>query len=127
MHAYDSEGSKLFSKMCTEDPYYYIWRCEKSLLEIHSPRILGMLTSQLSPGEKFNIIDLGAGDGTKTLILLKEAISENTNFEYIPIDISKESNETLCKNMENISSPMRITVLTSEFSEGIDWIKTNKS
>ena len=43
-------------------------------------------------GEKFDLIDLGAGDGSKTQILIEKVMSQKYGFEYIPMDISNESN-----------------------------------
>jgi uncharacterized SAM-dependent methyltransferase len=42
--------------------------------------------------EHFNLVDLGAGDGTKTHIFIKEAHQLHKNFTYVPLDFSKESN-----------------------------------
>jgi uncharacterized SAM-dependent methyltransferase len=43
-------------------------------------------------GEHFNLVDLGAGDGTKTHIFIKEAHRLQKNFAYVPLNFSKESN-----------------------------------
>lgn len=42
--------------------------------------------------QKFNLVDLGAGDGFKTEILLDIAIKEGYDTHYIPLDISLHSN-----------------------------------
>ena len=47
-------------------------------------------------GERFNLVDLGAGDGVKTMVLL-EACMKKKEVMYVPIDISKGSNEELAK------------------------------
>jgi uncharacterized SAM-dependent methyltransferase len=39
--------------------------------------------------EYFNLVDLGAGDGTKTHILIKEAHRMQKNFTYVPLNFSK--------------------------------------
>ena len=44
---------------------------------------------------KFNFIDLGAGDASKTEILLRKALEKKYDFEYIPMDISYDSNKGL--------------------------------
>lgn len=40
----------------------------------------------LSP---FNVVELGAGDGTKTSVLLEYFLEKNLDFTYSPIDISE--------------------------------------
>ena len=77
-------------------------------------------------GEKFNIIDMGAGNGTKTRPLLETAIAKDYNFEFLPVDISHDSNKTLCKMMEDIAPKMNLTVLTASFEQGLDWLKENR-
>ena len=67
-YMYDSEGSKLFSAW-TQQPEYYIWRSEKELVEENVEEIL-----KLFGEEKFNLVDLGAGDATKTKIILSKAL-----------------------------------------------------
>jgi uncharacterized SAM-dependent methyltransferase len=39
----------------------------------------------------YEFIELGAGDGTKTIHLLRALIAQGYNFEYLPVDISKNA------------------------------------
>ncbi len=41
--------------------------------------------------DKFNIVEFGSGDGTKTQQLLKTFLDKNAYFTYVPIDISEEA------------------------------------
>lgn len=41
----------------------------------------------LNKENKYSLIELGAGDGTKTVHLLKALVNKNINFEYFPVDI----------------------------------------
>ena len=95
---YDEEGSRLFAAL-TQSEEYYLWCSEKKLLETHADQFLEVMMQRGAPGEKFNVIDLGAGDGTKTRIVLEAALARGCNFEYIPIDISRDSNLTLSHNL----------------------------
>lgn len=65
---------------------YYVTKCEMELVHNNKEGILALM------GHKFNLVDLGAGDGVKTIVLL-EASLKNKEVMYVPIDISKGSNE----------------------------------
>ena len=68
-YLYDEEGSKHFSGMNATD-VYYLNDCEKDILLNKGEEILKAFGK-----EKFNLIDLGAGDALKTKILLKKALN----------------------------------------------------
>ncbi len=78
----------------TQTQEYYISNSEGEMLRDNASSMLEACGHQ-----KFNLIDLGAGDGTKTKILLEKAVQESYQLEYIPIDISYDSNVTLSKTM----------------------------
>jgi L-histidine N-alpha-methyltransferase len=84
-YLYDNSGSEIFQKI-TQLEDYYPYNCEKELLELNKTKIIN------SMGSTFNLIDLGAGDGSKTMILIKEALAQKKDITYVPIDISRGSN-----------------------------------
>lgn len=64
-----------------------------------------MVTTHFCPrnakrNEIINIVELGAGDGRKTRLLLKALISHRVKFEYIPIDISRKAMANLFRSMD---------------------------
>src|SRR5262249_57155964 len=65
---YDDEGSRLFQKIM-ELPEYYLTNCEHQILDAHKNDIADFLTTQ-----PFNVVDLGAGDGKKTRLLLEHFV-----------------------------------------------------
>jgi dimethylhistidine N-methyltransferase len=80
---YDKKGDKLFQDIMAM-PTYYLTDCEYEILENYKVKISDLCTGN----ETFDLIELGAGDGKKTKILLKEFNSQNIDFTYVPIDIS---------------------------------------
>lgn len=80
---YDAEGDKLFQQIMKMDEYY-LTNKELEIFETQKSEILKSLTS----GEPIRIIELGAGDGTKTKILLKHFLESGVEFTYSPVDIS---------------------------------------
>ncbi|RWY55904.1 L-histidine N(alpha)-methyltransferase [Mucilaginibacter gilvus] len=81
---YDAIGDKLFQELmnCGE---YYPTNCE---LEIFTQKTAELAKSIIAGGDAFDLIELGAGDATKSSYLLKYLIDEKADFTYLPIDIS---------------------------------------
>lgn len=101
---YDSEGSRIFQQI-TRIPEYYLTRCEAEIIETHKQRICQMFCNQCS---SFDLVELGAGDGQKTRILIEDLQSENINFRYIPVDISSEVVDQLVGTMQSRFSNLDI-------------------
>lgn len=82
-YIYDKKGDKLFQQIM-ELEEYYLTNCEYSILENHTAEIARSFQSS----KGFDLIELGAGDGKKTKVLLRHLVNEKTNFSYLPVDIS---------------------------------------
>lgn len=81
---YDETGDKLFQAIMNV-PEYYVSRCEYEILEANKDTLLEYFHADDSP---FNLIELGAGDASKTEVLLKHFVERNTRFVYTPVDVS---------------------------------------
>ncbi|MEO1433999.1 MAG: L-histidine N(alpha)-methyltransferase [Bacteroidota bacterium] len=79
---YDETGDRIFQEIMAM-PEYYLTNAEFEIFEQHKARIL----EKIGP-EPFELIELGAGDGYKTKILLHHFLDAKANFTYRPIDIS---------------------------------------
>lgn len=81
---YDANGDKLFQDLmnCQE---YYPTDCELDIFSTKTPEIC---KTMISDGSPFDLIELGAGDATKSSYLLKHLLEQNADFTYMPIDIS---------------------------------------
>lgn len=66
-------------------PDYYLTRAEFEVFNTKSEQIAALFSSHK---KKFDLIEMGAGDGTKTKLLLKKFVEKNLDFTYMPIDIS---------------------------------------
>lgn len=82
---YDSKGDKLFQQIM-ELPEYYLTGCEYSILDEHKSEIADLFSSK----DGFELIELGAGDGKKTKVLLEELTKTKKDFTYLPVDISQD-------------------------------------
>ncbi len=81
---YDAEGSRLFQQIM-QLPEYYLTRCEFEILSQSAGELLRRFCAQHQP---FELIELGAGDGLKTKVLLRHFLEKGASFTYVPIDIS---------------------------------------
>ena len=88
---YDSAGDKLFQAIMNM-PEYYLTRCEYEILESNKDILQKIFTDQ---SKSFNLVELGAGDGFKTEILLEHFSKNNAKFIYTPIDVSANVLKTL--------------------------------
>jgi dimethylhistidine N-methyltransferase len=93
---YDERGDKLFQDIMAM-PGYYLTQCEFEILEQQREAICRMFIANGSP---FNLIELGAGDGKKTKILLRHLSGMGAEFKYQPVDISPSVLEQLTSSLQ---------------------------
>jgi dimethylhistidine N-methyltransferase len=79
---YDEVGSRLFQRIA-ELPEYYLGRCEREILEREAGRIAAPFA-----GRPCTVVDLGAGDGDKTRVLLSRLQQGTPDLAYAPVDVS---------------------------------------
>lgn len=93
---YDAVGDALFIEIMAM-PEYYLTRAEMEIFEHQAADIVAAFgQSQQVP---FELIELGAGDGSKTVHLLRELLKQGYQFDYLPIDISVNALEGLCASV----------------------------
>lgn len=83
-YIYDKKGDKLFQEIMAM-PEYYLTQCEYEILEHNTKEIAESFASS----KGFDLIELGAGDGKKTKLLLNYLVTNNIDFKYLPVDISQ--------------------------------------
>ena len=85
---YDEIGDALFVEIM-KMPEYYLTKAEFDIFKNQSQELIKAL--KLNPSTFFELVELGAGDGTKTKQLLKALDNQDYNFEYMPVDISENA------------------------------------
>lgn len=91
---YDDEGSRLFQRIMGL-PEYYLTRAE---MEIFTNSAGDLLEGFGADDEPFDLIELGAGDGKKTAVLVSYLLGSNADFRFVPIDISSEAIDSITSN-----------------------------
>jgi dimethylhistidine N-methyltransferase len=84
---YDDEGSRLFQEIM-KLPEYYLTRSENEIFRKQTKELFDAFQADKN---EFDLIELGAGDGTKTSLLVDYFLKNNAQFRYVPIDISSEA------------------------------------
>jgi len=108
---YDSKGDKLFQKIM-KLPDYYLTRKE---FEIFEKQYKEILEPVLNLGQSFNLVELGAGDGLKTKILLRHLLRENADFEYFPIDFSNSVLDELKESISHEFPNLKVTCIVDTY------------
>jgi L-histidine N-alpha-methyltransferase len=108
---YDAQGDKLFQDLmnCEE---YYPTNCE---LEIFTQKTAELAQSSIAGGDAFDLIELGAGDATKSSHLLRYLIEQKADFTYLPIDISGNVISYLNITLPVTLPGLKITGLQGEY------------
>ncbi|MDY6933194.1 MAG: L-histidine N(alpha)-methyltransferase [Spirochaetota bacterium] len=115
-YIYDTQGSKLFQQIM-ELPEYYLTQCETEVLHRHKDTITDFFESN-----SFNLVELGAGDGKKTKILLSHFLENNLDFQYVPIDISETAIHELLDELNQEFCELESRGLVAEYFEGLNWL-----
>lgn len=120
---YDKKGDKLFQDIM-HMPEYYLTRCEFEILSLHTSAIAEYFRGK---GHGFDLIELGAGDGKKTKILLKYLSENDFNFVYKPIDISQNAMDSLSKTLAAELPKVNVDAETGEYFEVLRRLKNYNS
>jgi L-histidine N-alpha-methyltransferase len=118
---YDDEGSRLFAKIMRLEEYY-LTDCEHSVLERSGPEILACME-----GQSFNLVDLGAGDGAKTMLLLRHLAESGADVTYVPIDISEGAMKGLVRRIREELPAIRTEGIVAEYHRGLQWLVRQRS
>ncbi|MFD2528636.1 L-histidine N(alpha)-methyltransferase [Polaribacter marinaquae] len=101
---YNKIGDALFVQIMNL-PEYYLTRSEFDIFKNKTQQLIDAFG--IDKDTHFELIELGAGDGTKTKELLKVLDTQNYRFDYMPIDISANAlaqlKNNLAKELPNVS------------------------
>lgn len=110
---YDAVGDQLFQDIMAM-PEYYLTNCEYEIFSEQKVDILEALGDH-----PFELIELGAGDGTKTKILLEHFLREQANFTYRPIDISGNVLEQLITACAQTFPQLEVEAVEGDYIEAL--------
>jgi dimethylhistidine N-methyltransferase len=94
--------------------------CEFEILKNHKEDIINALGKN-----NFNLVELGAGDGKKTSVLINQMLESKLDVKYIPIDISEEAIISLIRSFNGKKIDIQIDGLVADYFAGINWLAKN--
>jgi len=110
---YDAAGDKLYNKIMATDEYYLA----RSEMEIFGQRTEELFSVLVSRCKKFSLVELGPGDIRKSIHLVSALYMEQVNFEYTPIDISKNVIGFLASSLPQCFPNLPIHPMNGEYLE----------
>lgn len=116
---YDAKGDELFQQIMHLAEYYLTDK-EFEIFTRHKQGIL----DTISDGEPFRIIELGAGDGLKTKVLLSHFMEKGVDFTYTPVDISGNVLEILEKSLLSEIPNLKLDAYQGDYFEALTEIST---
>ncbi|MGB0404198.1 MAG: L-histidine N(alpha)-methyltransferase [Salibacteraceae bacterium] len=121
MYFYDDEGSRIFQEIMAM-PEYYLTNSEYEILSEQGAEI----ANSLSFNNSFRLIELGAGDGTKTFKLIENLKSQGLDFEYIPIDVSQGALDSLEEKIIASNLNVNYTLKQGDYFEVLSSLPIDK-
>lgn len=120
---YDEKGDDLFQQIMQLEEYY-LPNCEMEIIETQSKKIAEDISKV---HHELQIVELGAGDGSKTKHFLKQVSSFFQQIEYVALDISPNILEVNKCEVENHVSDLIQTCIAGNYFETYKNLpKTNK-
>lgn len=116
---YDDEGTRLFQEIMRL-PEYYPTRAELKIFTEQTESICDAFTTD---ADAIDLIELGAGDGTKTAVLVDHFLEHEVDFTYSPIDISQEANDALSQRFREKFPTLRIQPHTGDYFEVLECLR----
>lgn len=117
---YDDEGSRLFQQIM-KLPEYYLTRSEFEIFSLQADKIF----KSFADGSKgFDLIELGAGDGTKTAVLVSHFLRQNASISYSPIDISQKALDALTHKFTAEFPNLAIKPRSGDYFKILESLKT---
>ncbi|QQS32528.1 MAG: L-histidine N(alpha)-methyltransferase [Acidobacteriota bacterium] len=120
---YDDEGSRLFQQIM-QLPEYYPTRAEFTIFHEQKD---GICDAFLAGRSGVDVIELGAGDGAKTSVLIEHFLRIGSDITYLPIDISQEANDALEERFHRNFPTLRISPHTGDYFKVLEMLKTDSS
>ena len=117
MYFYDEAGSRLFQQIM-DLPEYYPTRTEYSIFAQYALAIVDELCPPAAVGP-FSLVELGAGDGLKTKLLLKALQTSGREFTYVPVDISPSAVAGLVASLRQELPTLQVAPIVADYATAL--------
>jgi len=118
-YLYNKRGDEIFQQIMAMEEYYPT-RAEHEIFEMHRQAMLDHFAEDQVP---FRLIEFGAGDGTKTKVLLRHFLQQQAEFTYVPIDISTNIIKKLTADLAEHMPELTVEGICDDYFRAIDHLK----
>lgn len=119
---YDEIGDTLFQQIM-ELPEYYLTRSELEIFQTKCDQFIK--STSLDKTTYFELVDLGAGDATKTKEFIKYLHKKGFSFSYVPVDISRNALNNLKTTLSTEFPELRIQTELGDYFEVLNRAEHN--
>jgi dimethylhistidine N-methyltransferase len=113
---YNELGDQLFQQIMELDEYY-LTDCEYEILRNNRETYRTLFQESEN---HYSLVELGAGDGLKTRVLLQHFTEKQSNFSYLPIDISSNVLNILQKKVNKEIPELEIEPHPGDYFNALD-------
>lgn len=112
-YLYDFRGSELFRRI-TRLPAYYLTRSEREILVRHGAELVAPFA-----GRACTLVDLGAGDGTKSELLLARLLACSPAVTYAPVDVCAGALDAAAGRMRACCPGLQVAPVQAEYGDAL--------
>lgn len=105
-------------------PEYYLTRCETEIFREQAGEIFEAFKKE---NASFDLIELGPGDGSKTVLLIDHFLKQSADFAYIPIDISAEALRSLSERFQQQFPDLIIREKNGDYFRVLETLKETQA
>lgn len=117
---YDDIGSELFSAISQHEDYY-LTRTEFGILDANSKYLPGRLDES-----EVDIIELGAGDGHKSELVIDAFLNAGVTIDFYPIDISEKAMDMLGETIREKPN-LSVKGLIGDYFDGLRFVRARSA
>ncbi|WP_341227731.1 L-histidine N(alpha)-methyltransferase [uncultured Arcticibacterium sp.] len=121
---YNKRGDELFVQIMNM-PEYYLTRAEFEIFKEQTNTIIEALG--VTPASYFELVELGAGDGTKTKELLKVLVNQGFSFDYVPVDISSNALTKLQHSLHEEMAELSVKTRQGDYFQVLESLKSTNT
>jgi L-histidine Nalpha-methyltransferase len=108
---YDAAGDHLFQQIM-HLPEYYLTRSEQEIFLLQKEALAAQVLKRF---DEFDVLELGAGDATKSTHLLRYLAESGKTFTYYPVDISENVIQLLEQEMPERIPGLQVEGLNGDY------------
>ena len=113
---YDDRGSELFEQIMAAEEYYPT-DLERSIFTDQGAAIAAHFA-----GQELDVVDLGAGDGSKTFLLLEHLAAAGVTTRYVPVDISEGAMRSLYRKVAERLPGQQVAGIVGDYVSALRYL-----